>query len=52
VFLVAEYVSSWPTYATLPIASNGNCILARDLSAGAVNNIIPTQNLTYENDIW
>ena len=49
---VAEFISSWSIYATLPIVSLGECMLARDPNAGATNNLIPTNTITYENDLW
>ena len=49
---VAEYVTSWPTYATRSISSLGTCVLARDPLAGSVNNRIPANSILYENDIW
>ena len=47
----AEYVTSWPTYSTLSIYTPGACILARDPSAGTTRNLIPTNSITYENDV-
>ena len=49
---VAEYVSTWYSYASLGIYSAGVCILARDPTAGGVNNLIPSSTITYENDVW
>ena len=48
----AEYISSWSTYATLSLYSNGDCILGRDPTAGLVNYKIPSNTMTYENDVW
>ena len=49
---VAEYITSWPTYATQSIFSNGACVLGRDSTAGSVNYQIPSTSILFENDVW